>query len=151
MKSSCGWLKASLISTNVLFKRIYQILLNDTTEWEIYTSIYQTNIGWKLCASTKGLGKTSDKGQWLQEQCKYSLCRYISKGITPVGIRLKTTVRTKRGRKIIKKAERDLLQARVKSINSLLDNNTKQKDRCRSQLASIYLPLQCFKCQELTR
>ena len=31
-----GWILASLIATNVLFKRIYQ-LLNDTTEWEIYT------------------------------------------------------------------------------------------------------------------
>ena len=36
MKSSC-WMDESLSSTtNVLFQRIYQ-LLNDTTEWEIYT------------------------------------------------------------------------------------------------------------------
>ena len=28
MKSSCGWMKASLISTNVPFKRVYQLLLN---------------------------------------------------------------------------------------------------------------------------
>ena len=29
IKSSCGWMKASLITANVLFQRIYQ-LLNDT-------------------------------------------------------------------------------------------------------------------------
>ena len=47
--------------------------------------------------------------------------RCSSKGITPVSIRLKTTFRTERARKTIRKAERDLLQARVKSINSLLN------------------------------
>ena len=35
MKSNCGWMKASLNSTKVLFQRIYQ-LLHNTTEWEIY-------------------------------------------------------------------------------------------------------------------
>ena len=39
MKSSYGWMKASLSPTNVLFKRIYQLLLNDTTGWEIYTTM----------------------------------------------------------------------------------------------------------------
>ena len=39
MKSSC-WLDESLsLTTNVLFQTIYQ-LLNDTTEWEIYTKPY---------------------------------------------------------------------------------------------------------------
>ena len=75
--------------------------------------------------------------------------RCISKGITPVSIRLKTTVRTERARKIIRKAEKDLLQARVKSINSLIDNNAKQKDLCRSQLASISLSTSLLECQEL--
>ena len=49
MTSSCGWMKTSLIATNILFKRVYQLLFNDTTGWEIYTSIYQTNMGWKFC------------------------------------------------------------------------------------------------------
>ena len=53
--------------------------------------------------------------------------RCICKGITAVSIRFKTTVRTEKAKKIIRKAERDLLQARVKSINSLLDNNAKQR------------------------
>ena len=65
------------------------------------------------------------------------MLRYINKGIALVNIRLKTTIKTERARQIIRKAETDLLQARVKSINSFLDNNNKQLDRCRSQLASI--------------
>ena len=75
--------------------------------------------------------------------------RCISMGITPVSIRLKTTVRTEKARKVIRKAERDLLRARVKSINSLLDNNTKQRDLCRSQLASIISTTSMLECQEL--
>ena len=39
MKSSCGFMKASLKTTNVLFQRIYQ-LLKDTIGWEIYTNVY---------------------------------------------------------------------------------------------------------------
>ena len=40
--------------------------------------------------------------------------RCISKGLIPVSIRLKTTIRREKTRKIIRK--RDLLQARVKSL-----------------------------------
>ena len=51
MKFSCGWMKPSLITTNVLFLRIYKVL-NDTTEWEIYTKRYSQpetwNYSWKL-------------------------------------------------------------------------------------------------------
>ena len=75
--------------------------------------------------------------------------RCISKGITPVSIRLNTTVRTERARKIIRKAERDLLQDRIKSINSLQGNNDKQRDRCKSQLGSIISTTSMLECQEL--
>ena len=49
---------------------------------------------------------------------------------------------------MIQKVERDLLQARVKSINSLVDNS-KQKDLCRSQLVSIVSITTMQQCQEL--
>ena len=39
--------------------------------------------------------------------------RYINKGITLVSIRLKTSIKTEKARKIIRKAERGLLQAQV--------------------------------------
>ena len=53
--------------------------------------------------------------------------RCINKGIIPVSIRLKTTIRTEKARKIIRKAERGPLQARVKSINSLLGLQSQTK------------------------
>ena len=75
--------------------------------------------------------------------------RCISKGISPVSIRLKTTVRTERARKSIRKAERNLLQARVNSINSPLDNNARQWDLSRSQQASIISTTSLLECKEL--
>ena len=75
--------------------------------------------------------------------------RCISKGLIPVSIMIKTTDRTEKARKIIRKAERDLLQARVKSINSLLGYNAKQRDLNRSKLASIICNTSMKKCQEL--
>ena len=75
--------------------------------------------------------------------------RCISKGIIPVSIRLKTSIQTEKARKIIRKAERDLLQARVKSINCLLGYNAKQRDLWRSKLVSIIFQHFYEKCQEL--
>ena len=74
--------------------------------------------------------------------------RCIHKGSIPVSIKLKTTIRTEKARKIIRKAKMDLLQARVKSINSLLGYNAKQRDLCRSQLASILSITSMLECQE---
>ena len=42
-----------------------------------------------------------------------------------------------RANKILRKAEKELLQTRVKSINYILDNTSKQLEECRSQLAAI--------------
>ena len=63
--------------------------------------------------------------------------RCIHKDLIPVSIKLKTTIKTEKAKKIVRKAEKDLLQARIKAINSILDNVAKQTELCRSQLASI--------------
>ena len=65
--------------------------------------------------------------------------RCIHKELVAVSIKLKTktTLRTDRARRIIRTPERHLLQARVKAINSNLDNVTKQTELCRSKLVSI--------------
>ena len=63
--------------------------------------------------------------------------RCLHKDLIPVSIKLKSTLKTEKGRKIIRKVVKDLLQAWVKAINSILDNVAKQTEECRSQLASI--------------
>ena len=59
--------------------------------------------------------------------------RCIHKDLIPVSIKLKSTLKTEKSKKIVRKAEKDLLQARVKAINSILDNVSKQTELCRSQ------------------
>ena len=73
----------------------------------------------------------------------------ITKDLVPVSIRLKTTIKTEKARKIIRKAERDLLQARVNSINNILGDNAKQRELYRSQLVSILSTSTINKCQHL--
>ena len=73
--------------------------------------------------------------------------RCLHKDLIPVSIKLKSTLKTEKARKIIRKAEKDLLQARIKAINSILDNVAKQTEECRSQLASIISAQRLRECQ----
>ena len=73
--------------------------------------------------------------------------RCLHKDLVPVSIKLKSTLKTDRAKKIVRKAEKDLIQARIKSINSILDNVAKQTEECRSQLASIILTERLRECQ----
>ena len=73
--------------------------------------------------------------------------RCLHKELIPVSIKLKSTLKTERAKRIIRKAEKDLPQARVKAINSILDNVAKQTELCRSQLASILSAQRLRQCQ----
>ena len=74
--------------------------------------------------------------------------RCLHNDLVPVSNKLKSTLRTERARKILRLAEKQLLQAILKSINSLLDNNAKQIELTRSQIA-FFLPIPSYrKCQE---
>ena len=73
--------------------------------------------------------------------------RCLYKELIPVSIKLKSTLKTEKARQIIRKAEKDLLQARIKAIHSILDNITKQTEECRSQLGSIISAQRLRECQ----
>ena len=60
---------------------------------------------------------------------------------------LKSTLNTTRAKQIIRKAEKDLIQARIKSINNILTNMAIQLEQCRSQLASIISTERLRECQ----
>ena len=75
-------------------------------------------------------------------QCDYKnhrifTIRCIHSELAPVSIKLKSTLKSERAKKILRMGEKQLLQTRFKSINSLLDNNAKQLDLTRSKIASI--------------
>ena len=64
-----------------------------------------------------------------ENHCRFSL-RCLSKDIIPVSVRLKTTIKTPRGRYIVRKVERALLNERVRSINNSLPMFKMQQDTC---------------------
>ena len=73
--------------------------------------------------------------------------RCLHKEFVPVSLKLKSTLNTTRAKKIIRKAEKDLMQARIKSINNIFNNVAIQLEQCRSQLASIISTERLRECQ----
>ena len=74
--------------------------------------------------------------------------RCLHNDLIPTSIRLKSTVKSTRANKILRKAEKDLLQTRVKSINYILDNTSQQLEECRSQLVAIISTQRLKECQD---
>ena len=74
--------------------------------------------------------------------------RCIHKELIPVSIKLKTTLDTPRARHIIRKAEKDLLQARIKAINNILEQVDRESQDCRDKLASIISQDRLEQCQD---
>ena len=73
--------------------------------------------------------------------------RCLHRGLVPVSLKLKSTLNTTRAKKIIRKAEKELIQARIKSINNILTNVAIQLEQCRSQLVSIISTERLRECQ----
>ena len=73
--------------------------------------------------------------------------RCIHKELIPVGIKLKSTLDTPKARQIIRKAEKDLLQARIKAINNILVQVEREIQDCRAKLASIISQERLEQCQ----
>ena len=73
--------------------------------------------------------------------------RCLHRELVPVSLKLKSTLNTTRAKKIIRKAEKELIQARIKSINNILTNVTIQREECRSQLVSIISTERLRECQ----
>ena len=74
--------------------------------------------------------------------------RCLYKDLIPVSIKLKSTLDTSRARQIIRKAEKDLLQARIKAINNILVQVDRQIQECRAKLASIISAVRLEECQD---
>ena len=74
--------------------------------------------------------------------------RCLHKDLIPVSIKLKSTLDTSKARQIIRKAEKDFLQARIKAINNILVQVNRQIEECRAKLASIILAERLGECQD---
>ena len=67
---------------------------------------------------------------------RFSL-RCFNKDIIPVSIRLKSSIRTPRSLNILKKAERALLDERIRTINDTLEMLEHQRNTCMNKLSRV--------------
>ena len=74
--------------------------------------------------------------------------RCLAEGLVPVSIHLKQNIRTPKGLQIIKKAERALLNERVRSINNTLNMLKSQRDTCIEQLERVFNEEWMARCKE---
>ena len=74
--------------------------------------------------------------------------RCLHSDLIPVSIKLKSTIKSTRAKQILRKAEKELLLARIKSINFILDNTSQQLEECRSKLATIISTQKLRECQD---
>ena len=59
--------------------------------------------------------------------------------VIPVSVRLKTNVKTFRGLQIIRKAEKQLLNEHIRSINNILELLMLKRDTCSNKLKELLL------------
>ena len=85
-----------------------------------------------------------------QNHRKFSL-RCLSNGVTLVHAKLKSTIKTPRGWYIIKKAERQLLNECIRSINNTLELYMYQKETNISHLREEIDQTSMEDCQELIK
>ena len=74
--------------------------------------------------------------------------RCFSKGLVPVSICLTKNIRTPKGLQIVKRAERALMNERIRSINNALDMVRCLRDTCINQLREVLNDEWMEKCTE---
>ena len=74
--------------------------------------------------------------------------RCIHNDLIPSSIKLKSTLKLTRANKILREAEKDLLQTRVKSVNYILDKTSQQLEECRSKLVTVVSTQKLRECQD---
>ena len=74
--------------------------------------------------------------------------RCLSKGLIPVSIHLTKNIRTTKGLQIIKRAERALMNERIRPINNTLNMVSNLRDTCENQLREVLSNEWMGKCRE---
>ena len=94
------------------------VLLVETSFCELSRWLPQV---WRKCPASKMADFSNHQ--------RFSL-RYLNQDLIPVGIRLRSTIKTPKGQQITRKAERTLLNERIRSINNTLNMLKELRDTC---------------------
>ena len=77
------------------------------------------------------------------------LLRCLKEDIIPLSVKLKSNIRTPKARAITKKAEKALLNKRIRSINSTITMLKFQRDTCMNSLLDIFSKETMEECEKL--
>ena len=75
----------------------------------------------------------------------------LKNNIIPVSVRLKTNIKTTKGLEIIKRAEKQLLNERIRSINNQLEMFMFRRDTCSEKLRGILDQRTMEDCEKLMK
>ena len=79
------------------------------------------------------MGKNRVRNSGLSNHRQFTL-RCLSEKVTPVSIKLKSHIKTPKGLQIIRRADRSLLNERVRTINNTINMMNMKKDTCINNL-----------------
>ena len=77
--------------------------------------------------------------------------RCLSKQVVPISIRLKSNIRPPKGFQIIRRAEKALLNGRVRSINNTINMLSLQRDTCKNDPKEKIREETMEECSEFTK
>ena len=79
------------------------------------------------------------------------ILKYLKQEITPVSVRLKTNIKTSRGLQIIRRAEKQLLNECIRSINNMLQVYMYERETYFHQLRELLYQNSLEECQNLIK
>ena len=74
--------------------------------------------------------------------------RCLSQKITPNSLKLKSNIKTTRGKWIIERAERQLANERIRNVNNTIETCSWQRDTCMEDLKSQISPFYFQECMK---
>ena len=66
------------------------------------------------------------------------LLRYLKEDLIPVTVRLKSNITTPKAKQIARKAEKALLNERIRNINNIITMATTKRDTCINTLLEVF-------------
>ena len=83
-----------------------------------------------------GNGKNWEKMTDYRNHLRFTI-KCLKNEVIPVSMRLKTNIKTLRGIQIVRKAEKQLLNEQIRSINNILELLMLKRDTCTSKLKEL--------------
>ena len=101
------------------------------------TCIYERGVRSEKCFSLVTMGKLEKKMANYRNHRRFSI-RCLKSEVVPVSIRLKTNVKTSKGIQIIRRAEKQLLNERIRSVNNTLELLMLKRGTCMGRIKKEY-------------